>query len=218
MSANESSENIGPIAKTLKVPEGFEVATFSSGCFWGVERVFRLHLGDTPIPEGSTIKKIGGLYDARVGFAGQNAVDNPYIKGTDIGKTGLLEAIQVVYDPSVITYDQVVDFFFKTHDPTTLNQQGPDNFGIQYGSAIWTHNDEQAKIAEQVKERLQKEWFDPIDRKITTFIKPIVAFWEADVPSQKYLEKNPTGYQCPTHFLRTAPPTGPEYYKKRDEK
>jgi peptide-methionine (S)-S-oxide reductase len=88
------------------------------------------------------------------------------------------------------------------HDPTTVNQQGPD-IGSQYRSAIFTHNEEQQLIAEKVKERMQQEFYPR--KRIVTQIVPIHEFWDAEAYHQKYLYKNPDGYACPSHFLRTKP-------------
>lgn len=112
------------------------------------------------------------------------------------------EALQLSYDPKIVSYDTLVDFFFRMHDPTTVNQQGPD-IGDQYRSAVFVHNDEQKSVAEKVKERMQKDFYPK--NKIVTTIEPIHEFWDAEAYHQKYLYNNPTGYACPSHFLRTKP-------------
>lgn len=209
----------GPISPTLQVPEGFEVATFAAGCFWGVEHVFRKYHGNLTLPKDSEIVQTKAIYDCRVGYSGgPDASSNPTYKQVCTNTTGHAESLQVVYDPSLASYETLVDFFFRIHDPTTKNQQGPDDFGEQYRSVIFTHNESQKQIAEKVKEKYQREWFSPVNMSITTEILPIHVFWDAEDYHQLYLQNNPTGYQCPSHFLRTGPPKGPEIYKKRDEK
>lgn len=210
----------GPLSPSLQVPEGFEVATFAGGCFWGVERVFRQHHANSTTSNSDIdVTPTKGLYGTRVGYCGgPDSSVNPTYKQVCTNTTGHAESVQLVYDPSILSYETLVDFFFRIHDPTTPNQQGPDNVGEQYRSIIFTHNDKQREIAERVKEKYQKEWFDPVNRTISTEITPISVFWDAEDYHQQYLENNPTGYQCPSHFLRTSPPKGPEVYKKKNEK
>jgi peptide-methionine (S)-S-oxide reductase len=112
------------------------------------------------------------------------------------------EALQFTFDPKIVSYEKLIDFFFRMHDPTTVNQQGPD-IGSQYRSAIFTHNEKQQSIAEKVKERMQQEFYPR--KRIVTQIVPIHEFWDAEAYHQKYLYKNPDGYACPSHFLRTKP-------------
>lgn len=105
------------------------------------------------------------------------------------------------FDPQQVTYAELIDFFFKIHDPTTLNRQGKDT-GTNYRSAIFTHSAEQQKTAEEIKDRLQKTWYKDA---ITTVIEPVDTFWDAEDYHQLYLTHNPDGYHCPLHFLRTKP-------------
>ena len=99
--------------------------------------------------------------------------------------------------------ESILDLFFRMHDPTQLNSQGPD-VGQQYKSAIYYTDEEQHKVAEQLKEKYQKEWYP--NKKIQTEIAPLKVFYDAETYHQKYLDNNPGGYECPTHYIRTEPP------------
>ncbi|KAI0712716.1 peptide methionine sulfoxide reductase [Cerioporus squamosus] len=150
-----------------------EVATFASGCFWGTA----------------------------VGYTGgKEEATNPDYRTVCSGSTNHAEAVRIEFDPSIVKYDELVEFFYRTHDPTTVNQQGKDT-GTQYRSAIFYHTPEQLEIAKRVTEEVQKKHFDPIGKKIVTEIVPAGPWWDAEEYHQKYLHKNPTGYQCPTHRL-----------------
>lgn len=104
------------------------------------------------------------------------------------------EALQVVFDPSLVTYRQLLEFFYRMHDPTTANRQGPD-VGTQYRSAIFTHDDEQSQIAKDVTEKIGKQWYKA---PITTQIIPAGQWWDAEEYHQLYLDRNPGGYECPS--------------------
>ncbi|KAI1812567.1 PMSR-domain-containing protein [Poronia punctata] len=171
------------------VPEGAEKATVGAGCFWGVEHMYRKHFGDK------------GLYDTRVGYTGGDAT-NPNYKQVCTGRTGHNEALQIHYDPTRITYRQILEFFYRMHDPTTLNRQGPDT-GTNYRSGIYFHNEEQEKIAKEVTRQANEQWYKG---KIVTEIVPAGQWWDAEDYHQLYLDKNPWGYECPSHFLRTFAP------------
>ncbi|KAL1999588.1 hypothetical protein VTN02DRAFT_4300 [Thermoascus thermophilus] len=166
-------------------------ATFAAGCFWGVEHLFRKHFG-----QGK------GLLDAKVGYSG-GQTESPTYKIVCSGTTGHAESLQVTFDPSVVSYRQLLEFFYRMHDPTTLNRQGGD-IGTQYRSAIFTHNEEQEKIAKEVTEKVGKEWYQ--GQPITTQIVPAGQWWDAEEYHQLYLKKNPDGYECPAHFVRNFPP------------
>lgn len=183
------SMSLNAISPTLNV-NGFQVATVCAGCFWGVEHMYRKHFGNGR-----------GLIDGRVGYIGGKS-SSPTYKDVCSDTTGHAEAFQFTFDPKIVTYETLIDFFFRMHDPTTVNKQGPDT-GSQYRSEIFTHSDEQQKTAEQVKERMQ-ETFYPKNR-IVTRIQPAGHFWDAETYHQLYLHKNPGGYECPSHFLRTTP-------------
>lgn len=104
------------------------------------------------------------------------------------------EALQITFDPSIVTYRQLLEFFYRMHDPTTANRQGPD-VGSQYRSAIFTHGDEQLQIAKEVTEKVGKEWYK---KPITTDVVPAEKWWDAEEYHQLYLDKNPSGYECPS--------------------
>ena len=164
-----------------KVTSSRAVATLAGGCFWGMEDILR---------------KIPGVLETRVGYAG-GSTKNPTYRDVSRGDTGHAEAIEVVFDPARLSYEDLLGYFFRMHDPTTLNRQHND-VGTQYRSAIFYHDDEQRQVAERVKERVQRsgKW----DGRIVTEIVPAGEFWVAEDYHQKYLEKHPGGYTC--HYLR----------------
>ena len=158
-----------------------EEAILAAGCFWGVEEILR---------------DIDGVVDTEVGYTG-GATENPTYKDICRGDTGHAEAIRIGFDPAKISYEQVLDYFFRLHDPTTRNRQGND-IGTQYRSAIFYVNNEQKEIAERVTKQADEsgEWNNPV----TTEIAPAATFYSAEEPHQDYLQKNPGGYHC--HILR----------------
>lgn len=109
--------------------------------------------------------------------------------------------MQILYDPKQLSYAQLLEYFYKMHDPTTLNQQGPDA-GSQYRSGIFYHDDEQKRIAEEVTAKANEQWWK---HKIVTNIVPAGEWWDAEDYHQRYLDVNPMGYECPSHFLRKFP-------------
>jgi peptide-methionine (S)-S-oxide reductase len=149
-------------------------ATFAAGCFWGVEELFR---------------KVKGVSSTMVGYTG-GAFENPTYEGVCSGTTGHAEAIQVEYDPSITSYEDLLMIFWSNHDPTTLNRQGPD-VGEQYRSAVFYHTQEQESVAQKMKEKLQDEAMKRFGKEIVTEIKPSSTFYKAEEYHQKYLEKNP---------------------------
>lgn len=149
-------------------------ATFAAGCFWGVEELFR---------------KIKGVTSTMVGYTG-GSFENPTYEDVCSGKTGHAEAIQVEYDPSEVSYEDLLMVFWSNHDPTTPNRQGPD-IGEQYRSAVFFHNPEQEAAAKAMKERLQEAAMKRFGRNIVTEIKPASTFYKAEEYHQRYLEKNP---------------------------
>ncbi|OIW23819.1 peptide methionine sulfoxide [Coniochaeta ligniaria NRRL 30616] len=175
-------------AAAASIPEGAEKATIAAGCFWGVEHLYRKHFGGK------------GLYDARVGYIGGDTA-SPSYRSVCSGTTGHAEATQLVYDPSKITYTQLLEFFYRMHDPTTLNQQGPDR-GSQYRSGIFYHDAEQERIAREVTKKVNEQWWGG---KVVTEILPAGQWWDAEDYHQLYLDKNPSGYECPSHHLRKFP-------------
>jgi peptide-methionine (S)-S-oxide reductase len=150
--------------------EELKIATFGAGCFWGVEAAFR---------------KIKGIESTIVGYMGGN-LDNPTYQDVCSGSTGHTEVVEVKYDPESVSYEELVEYFWGIHDPTTLNRQGPD-VGVQYRSVIFYHDKEQEKIAKKSKENLQKNGI--FQRKIVTAIEPAKTFWKAEEYHQQYLEK-----------------------------
>lgn len=171
------------------IPEGAERATIAAGCFWGVEHIYRKHF------------KGPGLYDARVGYIGGES-SNPTYRGVCSGNTGHAEATQIVFDPKEISYRQLLEFFYRMHDPTTANSQGPD-VGTQYRSAIFYHSPEQEKVAREVTAQVNAKWWKGA---VVTEIVPAGQWWDAETYHQLYLDRNPGGYECPSHFLRDFPP------------
>ena len=157
--------------------DNLQKATFGSGCFWCTEAVF---------------ERLNGVYKVVSGYAG-GAVENPTYEEVCTGKTGHAEVTQITYDPKVITYDELLEVFWKTHDPTTLNRQGND-VGTQYRSVIFYHNEEQRQLAEKYKEELNKSgaW----DKPLVTEISPLTNFFSAEGYHQNYYENNPSQGYC----------------------
>jgi len=174
----------------MPIPAGAQTATVAAGCFWGVEHLYRKHF--TPAT---------GLLDARVGYIG-GSKSSPSYSAVCSGNTGHAEALQIVYDPEKLSYKSILEFFYRMHDPTTKDQQGPDR-GTQYRSAIFWHDKEQERIAKEVTEKVQKEWWK--GGKVVTQIAEAGQWWDAETYHQLYLENNPSGYECPSHYLRSFP-------------
>jgi peptide-methionine (S)-S-oxide reductase len=147
-----------------------ERATFAAGCFWGVEVEFR----NTP-----------GVKDARVGYVGGHT-EEPTYREVCSGRTGHAEAVEIVFDPAEISYEELAERFFRLHDPTQVNRQGPD-VGTQYRSAVFTHTDEQERVARDVAARTAERLGRPVATEIVTTPEP---FWPAEEYHQQYLVKN----------------------------
>ncbi|KAH7034544.1 peptide methionine sulfoxide reductase MsrA [Microdochium trichocladiopsis] len=195
VTTNVSGATNGAAGINRALPEGAELATIAAGCFWGVEHIYRKHFKDA--------KNGGGLYDARVGYTG-GTTSNPTYRDVCSGTTGHAEALQITFDPTKISYRELIEFLYKTHDPTTANRQGNDR-GTQYRSAIFFHSPQQEAIAREVTEQVQAaQWFG--SSPITTEIKPATQWYDAEDGHQLYLERNPHGYQCENHFLRKFAP------------
>jgi len=145
-----------------------EKATFAAGCFWGVEAVF---------------ERTRGVEKTTVGYTG-GKTKNPTYEQVCIGKTGHAEAVQIIYNLKIITYEQLLETFWMIHDPTQKNRQGPD-IGTQYRSAIFYHNQEQKQIAGQSKIQKEKD----LGVNIQTEITPAKEFYPAEEYHQKYLKK-----------------------------
>jgi peptide-methionine (S)-S-oxide reductase len=145
-----------------------EKATFAAGCFWGVEATFR---------------RLEGVQSTSVGYTGGITAD-PNYKEVCTGRTNHAEAVEVVFDPAKVSYDQLLDVFWENHDPTTLNRQGPD-WGTQYRSAIFFHSPEQEVAAHASMEK----WQAKFRRPIVTQIVPASEYYPAEDYHQQYLEK-----------------------------
>ncbi len=160
-----------------RIGSGLEMATIGGGCFWCTEAVF---------------SELKGVEKVESGYSG-GARANPSYEDVCTGHTGHAETIQITYNPGVISYRDILHIFFTTHDPTTLNQQGAD-FGTQYRSVIFYHNDEERRIADDVIKEIngQKVWKKPIVTELT----PFKAFYRAEDYHQRYFEKNPDAPYC----------------------
>jgi peptide-methionine (S)-S-oxide reductase len=145
-------------------------ATFGAGCFWGVEAAFR---------------RIPGVIDVAVGYTG-GTLENPSYQDVCTGRTGHAEAVLVDFDPAKVSYQQLLDVFWSSHDPTQLNRQGPD-VGTQYRSVIFYHDPEQLAQAEESKAKLESS--GRFRRPIATQIVPAAPFFRAEEYHQRYLEK-----------------------------
>jgi len=149
------------------------LATFAAGCFWGVEVLFR---------------QIKGVKSTQVGYT-DGIYQNPTYQDVCSGKTGHAEAIQIEFDPTVVSYEDLLKIFWSNHNPTTINQQGPD-IGEQYRSAVFFHNEEQEEMAKTLKEKLQDGAIKQFGKQIVTEIVPAKKFFKAEEYHQRYLEKN----------------------------
>jgi peptide-methionine (S)-S-oxide reductase len=145
-----------------------EKATFGAGCFWGVEETFR---------------RLAGVKETQVGYTGGSR-KNPTYEDVCTDRTGHAEAVEVSFDPAVISYHDLLNVFWDNHDPTTKNRQGPD-VGTQYRSAIFFHSPEQEAEARRSRDEAQKRF----KRPIVTEIVPASDFWRAEEYHQQYLEK-----------------------------
>jgi peptide-methionine (S)-S-oxide reductase len=152
-------------------PTNMEIATFANGCFWCTEAIF---------------EELKGVVSAVSGYSG-GQTENPTYKEVCEGATGHAECIQITFDPSMISYDELLEVFWKTHDPTTLNRQGND-IGTQYRSTIFYHTEEQKQKATQYKKELNESgaWSNPI----VTEISPFTVFYPAENYHQQYFEVN----------------------------
>lgn len=161
----------GPYAAHL------ESVVFGMGCFWGVERLFW---------------KQAGVYATAVGYIG-GVTKNPVYEEVCTGKTGHNEAVQIVFDPAIISFSRLLQLFWQSHDPTQGMQQGPDR-GTQYRSGIYTTNPAQLKLAETSRKKYQQVLADNDFGAVTTEIMAAPVFYYAEDYHQQYLHKNPGGY------------------------
>jgi len=164
---------------TDEVPDGYEVAIFGLGCFWGAEEI---------------LWQVPGVWSTSVGYAG-GTTPHPSYEEVCSGRTGHTEAVRVVYDPTTVSYADLVATFYEVHDPTQGMRQGND-MGTQYRSAIYFTTPEQEQVAGLVTERYQGELTKRGFGQITTEIKPEQPYFYAEDHHQQYLLKNPFGYRC----------------------
>lgn len=163
------------------VPEGFEVAVVGLGCFWGEEKTFW---------------EVPGVWSTSVGYAG-GITPHPTYEEVCTGRTGHAEVVRIVFDPSKVTYADLLKVFWENHDPTQGMRQGNDR-GTQYRSVLLTTSDEQQRQAEESRERYQEQMTKAGYGRITTAIQPLQDYYYAEELHQQYLAKNPFGY-CPLH-------------------
>jgi methionine-S-sulfoxide reductase len=158
-----------------------ETAVLAGGCFWGVEEILR---------------KIPGVISTEVGYCG-GKLSQPTYEDVKKGSTDHAEAVQIEFDADKLSYETLLEYFFRLHDPTTPNQQGND-IGTQYRSAIFYQSEAQRLNAEKMKKKVDesKKW----KRPLVTQILPAMPFYSAEKYHQDYLQKNPGGYNC--HYLR----------------
>lgn len=174
-SANTTAATDGDKEEKSQNGEGMKVeletATFGNGCYWCTEAVFQ---------------RVEGVKEVVSGFSG-GEVDNPTYEAVCTGRTGHAEVLQIQFDPSVVSFEKLLEVFWSTHDPTTLNRQGND-VGTQYRSAVFYHNEEQKELAEKYKQRLDDAgaFSDPIVTEITAFDK----FYPAPAKHQNYYNEN----------------------------
>jgi len=168
-------------AETPEEPQAesgvLQTATFAGGCFWCTEAIF---------------KRIRGIHSVTSGYTG-GQVENPSYGQVSSGRTGHAEAVQVTYDPHVVSYDSLLDVFWSTHDPTTLDKQGAD-VGHQYRSAIFYHDEEQRRAAEASRDRWQVS--GKFRDKIVTSVEPFARFYPAEGYHQDYYDANPHASYC----------------------
>jgi len=160
-----------PKVSSMDAANNIEVATFGAGCFWGVEYNFRT---------------VPGVLSAYSGYAGGKN-DNPTYREVCSGDTNHAEVVQVTFNPDKVTYRKLVEYFFRLHDPTQVNRQGPD-YGTQYRSVIFWHSEAQKKTAESVMQELTAA--KKYKSAIATQLVPAVTFWKAEEYHQRYFEKN----------------------------
>jgi len=175
---NKSKDNTNfKDQEIMETTTKLDTATFGSGCFWCSEAIF---------------ERVKGVHKVISGYAG-GTTENPSYEQVCTGKTGHAEVCQILFDPSVVAFADLLKIFWKTHDPTTLNRQGADE-GTQYRSVIFYHSEEQKKIAEHYKVELDNSgaWENPI----VTEISPFTKFYSAEAYHQNYFANNPTQGYC----------------------
>ncbi len=163
------SQRIGEVTMSENIEKSqteYETATFAAGCFWSVQETYR---------------KTPGVISTAAGYIG-GRVNEPSYQQVCTGRTGHAEAVQIVYDPVKVSYEKLLNIFFSSHDPTTLNRQGPD-VGTQYRSAVFYHNENQQQLATAAKQKLSE------NKNVVTQIAPALTFYPAEEYHQFYLQK-----------------------------
>jgi peptide-methionine (S)-S-oxide reductase len=173
---DEGSEKSEPLNQTI-MNENMDTATFGAGCFWCVEAIFQSIIGVEKVESGYT----GGH------------TKNPTYKEICNGNTGHAEVCQIIYDPVQLTYDKLLEAFWASHDPTTLNRQGAD-YGTQYRSVVYYHDENQKQLAESYKNRLNAE--RAFGSPVVTEISPIETYYPAEDNHQNYFDNNPNQPYC----------------------
>lgn len=165
-----------PEPKEIEIEDN-EEATLGAGCFWCVEAIFQ---------------RVKGVLHVESGYSG-GSVENPTYEQVTTGNTGHAEVIRLIFDPKIVSYETILEVFWHTHDPTTLNRQGAD-VGTQYRSVIFYHDEKQKQIAEASKEKTQKSglWDEPI----VTEISPLINYYKAENYHQNYFNNNPNAGYC----------------------
>ncbi len=179
-SADKTEKKETIITETImenQLPENLDTATFGNGCFWCTEAIFQ---------------NLKGVYSAVSGYAGGH-VKNPTYKDVCAGITGHAEVLQIVYDPKIISFEDLLEVFWQTHDPTTLNRQGND-IGTQYRSSVFYHNEQQKQLAENYKKKLDDS--GAFSKSIVTEIVPFTEFYRAENYHQDYFSLNGTEPYC----------------------
>ena len=171
-------------------PDGTQIALFGAGCFWGVEKTFW---------------NVRGVVSTSVGYAG-GFTPNPTYEEVCSGRTGHAEVVRVVFDPAVVTYEELLKHFWEEHDPTQGMRQGNDT-GTQYRSAVYAYSADQKQAAEASRDAYQRELTKAGYGQITTEIADAPEFYFAEDYHQQYLAKNPQGY-CPDHSTGVSCPVG----------
>ena len=170
MAGSDKQNNTLNAAKRPAQSDKYEKATFAAGCFWGVEASFR---------------NVEGVLATSVGYTA-GRLENPTYEDVCTDKTGHAEAVEIIYDPAKVSFEHLLEVFWKIHDPTTLNRQGPD-VGTQYRSAIFYHSPRQQTLARTSMEKLRKS--GRFDKPIVTRLVPASKFYKAEEHHQRYLEK-----------------------------
>jgi peptide-methionine (S)-S-oxide reductase len=178
VSCAQSNKNTAKkMTETMETPKDAEIATFGAGCFWCVEAVFQ---------------ELNGVLRVESGYSG-GEVKNPTYKEVCTGETGHAEVTRITYNPTLISFEELLEVFWKTHDPTTLNRQGND-VGTQYRSAIFYHNEKQRQLAETYLKKLDES--GAFSQPIVTTLEPFEVFYKAEDYHQNYFNLNGSQPYC----------------------